>query len=171
MSAAVFARLELPWLAEGTTVEVNGRTIWRERDRLLDGDGQVVGRFDGVRLLAGDVTGDVPAEPGLVEATYCHYPNGPHQTKSRPMDLPELLDQVRRLPTRTGSWLCAVVADECVQLRWEDGQLWVESPDPARQVSTGKYATIDEADQVLTVLATEHRQAVADLDGVTTTPW
>lgn len=171
MSAALLARLELPWLEEGSTVQVNDKAVRRERERLRDGDSRAVGRFDGLRLLEGDATGDVPAEPGLIEVTYCQYPNGPHQAKSRPMELPEILDRVRRLPTRTDSWLCAVVGDECVQLRWENGRLWLESPDPQRQASTGKYATIDETERVLMILATEHRQAVADLNGVTCTPW
>lgn len=87
------------------------------------------------------------------------------------MVLPEVLDVLRRLPTRTGSWLCAAGTGGVVQQRWEDGRLWLETPHPADGTATGKYARLDEAERMLTVLATEDRVAVVDLDGVTTAPW
>jgi hypothetical protein len=172
MSAAALAQLELPWLPEDASARVGDVVLHRTRHRLVCGDGRAAGRFDGLRLLRGDDTsGEVPDEPGLVEVTYCNLPTGVQQYESRPMELPEILDVLRRLPTRTDSWLCAVHDVGCVQMRWENGRLWLETPNPTDQSSTGRYATLDEAERVLTILASEHRNAVAELDGVTTTPW
>jgi hypothetical protein len=39
------------------------------------------------------------------------------------MRLPEIVDVVRRMPTRTGSWLCAGHEADVVQVVWEDGRL------------------------------------------------
>jgi hypothetical protein len=176
MSAAALARLELPWLADGVSVRVtDGRgsmVIRRERHRLISDGGGTVGRFDGVRLLRGEGGGGaVPGEPGLVEVTFASLPTGPRQSSNRPMDLPEILDLLRRLPTRTGSCLSAEHQAGCVQMRWADGRLWLETPHPADATVTGRYARLDEAERILTILATEHRNAVPYLDGVTTKPW
>jgi hypothetical protein len=170
MSAAALAELELPWLAEGGSVEVGDVVIRRERHVLVTGDGRRAGRFDGLRLLQGG-DGPVPEEPGLVEVTFGNLPTGPRENAGRPMELPAVLDELRRLPTRTNSWLSAVHDAGCVQMRWEDGRLWLESPDAAEGTSTGRYATLDEAERMLTVLATEHRVAVGELSGVTTEAW
>ncbi|GAB2625659.1 hypothetical protein Aab01nite_15960 [Paractinoplanes abujensis] len=95
-----------------------------------------------------------------------------HDGSERPMVLAEMLDVLRRLPTRVNAFLVAVHPTAgCVQMRWEDGRLWLETPDADAQASTGKYATLAEAERTLTILATEHRNAVAGLDGVTTTAW
>ncbi|XVU29760.1 DUF6891 domain-containing protein [Actinoplanes sp. CA-054009] len=163
MSAAALAELELPWLPEGTTARVAGTTVRRERDRLVGGDGRVVGRFQGLRLLSEDGGPDAepPREPGLIDVT----PGG------RPMELPEVLDALRRMPARTGTWLSVLHDAGCVQVCWEDGRLWLETPNAADESTTGKFAELPEVESVLTVLATEGRNAVPGLDGVTTEPW
>ncbi|GAA2590965.1 hypothetical protein GCM10010435_82100 [Winogradskya consettensis] len=175
MSADALAALELPWLPEDTSVRVDDGertvTIRREGHRLISDDGRTVGRFDGLRLLGADGDDDVPDEQGLIEVTYQGMPNGPRQSAGRPMSLPEILDVVRQLPTRTGSWLCAVHESGIVQMRWENGKLWLESPIEAESASIGKYAGLDEVERMLTILATEHRIALRELDGVTTEPW
>jgi hypothetical protein len=56
-------------------------------------------------------------------------------------------------------------------MRWEDGRLWLETPHPQDATATGKQATLDEAERMLAILATEGRAAVAELDGVTRQPW
>jgi hypothetical protein len=88
------------------------------------------------------------------------------------MGLAETLDVLRRLPTGRRSWLCAVTpAGGVVQMRWEQGRLWLETPNPSDATSTGKFAGLDEAELMLTVLATEDRVAIGELEGVTTQPW
>jgi len=176
MSVAALASLELPWLADDTAVRVDDGdrtvTIRRERHRLVADDGRVAGRFEGLRLLGeGDPGGAVPDEPGLIEVTFSCLPSGAQQHANRPMDLPEIIDVLRRMPTRTDSWLSAEHDAGCVQMRWENGRLWLETPNPADSSSTGKFASLDEAERMLTILATQNRNAVADLDGVTTKPW
>ena len=175
MSAGALAALELPWLPEDTSVRVDDGertvTIRRVGHRLISDDGREAGRFEGLRLLGSPGEGGVPGEPGLIEVTYQGLPNGPHQVAGRPMSLPEILAVVRRLPTRTDSWLAAVHEAGVVQMRWENGKLWLESPFVAESASVGKYASLNEAERMLTILATENRNAIRELDGVTTKPW
>lgn len=176
MTATALARLELPWLPADVTVRVERGgapvELRREGSRLYSDDGRRVGRFDGLRLLNGGDDPQAADEPGLLEVTYESQPNGPSVFPGVPMMLPEVLDVLRRLPTRTKSWLCAVSAsDVVVQMSWEEGGLWLETPHPEDATSTGKFATLDEAVRVLTVLAAEDRSAVGDLDGATRRPW
>ncbi|MCO8269836.1 hypothetical protein M1L60_04425 [Actinoplanes sp. TRM 88003] len=91
--------------------------------------------------------------------------------EARPRNVLEVMDIVRRLPTRGQAWLSAVNDAGCVQVAWEDGRLWLETPDAAARASIGKYATLAEVEQTLTVLAVEQRVAVSELDGVTARPW
>ncbi|GAA3232447.1 hypothetical protein GCM10010532_068560 [Dactylosporangium siamense] len=171
MDVAVVTQLLLPWLPEGVRVKVGALVVHREHHRLVSDDGRAVGRFDGLRLIRGEeaVAGE---EPGLLDVTYEYLPTGPSEGASRPMVLPELLDVVRRLPTRTDSWLSAISATGgIVQMRYEDGRLWLETPHPDEGAATGKHASLEEAERMLTVLATEDRVAIAELDGVTTQRW
>jgi len=176
MSTTVLTQLELPWLPAGVSVKVHagGRAtvVHREHHRLVTDDGRAASRFDGLRLLAGDAIAVVPDEPGVLDVTFENRLAGPREHRGRPMVLPEVLDVLRRLPTRTDSWLSTLSATGgIVQLRWEGGRLWLETPHPQDGTSTGKYASLDEAVQMLTILATEDRVAVGELDGVTTLPW
>jgi hypothetical protein len=116
------------------------------------------------RLAAYGENGDVTTAPDLVDVALKH-------ASARPMEPAEMIDVLRQLPTRTDAWLSAVNDAGCVQVAWEDGQLWLETPDPAAGASIGKYATLAEAERVLTVLATGRRVAVTDLDGVITKRW
>ncbi|MEU8004349.1 hypothetical protein AB0B66_24605 [Catellatospora sp. NPDC049111] len=176
MTATALAMLELPWLPKGVAVRVEGGgapvELRREGSRLFSDDGRSVGRFDGLRLLTGDDDPQAPDEPGLLEVTYESQPDGGSAFPSVPMMLPEVLDVLRRLPTRTNSWLCAVSAsDAVVQMRWEQDGLWLETPHPEDATSTGKYATLDEAVRMLTVLAAEDRSAMPELEGAARRPW
>ncbi|MBG0566465.1 DUF6891 domain-containing protein [Actinoplanes aureus] len=175
MSVGALAALELPWLPDDTSVRVDDGqrtvTIRRERHRLISDDGREASRFEGLRLLGTEDDGGVPGETGLIEVTYQCMPTGPQQVAGRPMILPEILALMRRLPTRTNSWLAAEHDAGIVQMRWENGRLWLESPFVAESASVGKYASLDEAERMLKILATENRNAIRDLDGVITKPW
>ncbi|BCY06781.1 hypothetical protein [Actinoplanes sp. L3-i22] len=190
--AVQLERLVLPWLPAGVTVRLTSpgeasaspggvsaspggasAEVHREFDRLVGGDGRRVSRFAALRLLdpsAGSEPGD--AEPALLDVTFQSMPSGPRESQARPLTLPETLDVLRRLPTGTNSWLAAGSrSDELVQMRWEDGQLWLETPDVAISASIGKYATLAEAEQVLTILAEQDRVAIRELPDVITKPW
>ncbi len=176
LPVTVLTQLVLPWLPEGVTVRAGDDdgavTVRRDFHRLVSDDGRAVGRFDGLRLLRGEAGGDVPGEPGLLDVTYQHLPAGPAESASRPMVLPELLDVLRRLPARTNSWLSAISGTGgIVQLCWEPEGLWLETPHVDDGTLTGKYASLDEAAGMLTILATEDRVAIAELDGATRRPW
>jgi hypothetical protein len=147
-------------------------TVRREHHRLVTDDGRTAGRFDGLRLLRGEHDAAVPTEPGLLDVTFESRLSGPTEHAGRPMVLPEVVDVLRRLPTRTDSWLSAISGTGgIVQMRWEDGRLWLETPHPDEGTATGKHASLDEATRMLTILATEDRVAIAELDHVTTQPW
>ncbi|GAA3388618.1 DUF6891 domain-containing protein [Cryptosporangium minutisporangium] len=170
-SAEVLALLDLPWLPTDVRLRVTGEgepvVVHREFDRLLTGDGRVAGRFDGLRLLRGEASGEYTPEPNLLEV---RYDDGSYH-HDRPMTLAETLDVVRAVPT-AGTWLCALGrSGGVVQMSWSDGRLWVESPNAAEQTTTGAHASIADAERMLRVLATEDRVAVHELDGVGTAPW
>ncbi|MBB2941460.1 hypothetical protein FB565_001164 [Actinoplanes lutulentus] len=112
-----------------------------------------------------------PDGPPSLDVSYESLPNGTQQDPIG-MTLPETLDVLRRLPTRTESWLSAVGrSGGIVQMRWENGRLWLETPDTEAQASIGRHASLAEAEQMLTVLSTEDRVAIRDLPGVITEPW
>jgi hypothetical protein len=176
VSAEVLAKVELPWLPAGVFVRIEAGQhevlLHREHDRLVSDDGRSASRFDGLRLLQGDTTAEAAGEPELLEVTFMSLPSGESEVAGRPMILPEVLDTVRRLPTRTGSWLSAVSrSGSVIQLHWTSGRLWLETPHPADGTATGKEASLSEAETMLAILATEDRSAVAELDGVQTEPW
>ncbi|GLY02057.1 hypothetical protein [Actinoplanes sp. NBRC 101535] len=162
----------LPWLPSGVAVRLaDGVVVHREFDRLVDDQGRSAGRFHGLRLLDGQPTAAEP-EAGLLEVTYEALPDGTRQGDGRPMTAPEARDVLRGMPPRSRSWLCAVSRSErVVQMVYEDGGLWLETPDVARSASVGKYATLDEAERMLAVLAAEDRVAIDELPGVTVKPW
>ena len=111
MSLSALAALELPWLPDDMSVRGDDGertvTIRREKHRLISDDGREAGRFEGRRLLSAQDGGEVPGEAGLIEVTYQCLPTGPQEVAARPMSLLEILAVVRRLPTRTDSWLAA----------------------------------------------------------------
>ncbi|GIE85064.1 DUF6891 domain-containing protein [Actinoplanes regularis] len=165
-------RLVLPWLPDEVTVRLttpDGRAIevHREFDRLVDADGRQTGRFAGLSLLGeGEGEGDVIPEDGLLSVLVSTTGLG-----CRPMTLPETFAALRGLPC-TRSWLSAVGrSGGCVQMVWEEGRLWLETPDVEAAASFGKYATVAEAESMLAVLAEEDRVAVRDLAGVIAKPW
>ncbi|MDG4759786.1 hypothetical protein [Micromonospora sp. WMMD710] len=53
----------------------------------------------------------------------------------------------------------------CVQVAWERDGLWLEELNTAGSTSTGRIATIAEAERMLTVLATEDRVPIDELGG------
>ncbi|MEV0459921.1 DUF6891 domain-containing protein [Catellatospora methionotrophica] len=176
LTGTALARLELPWLPPDVTVRVEGSgppmEVHRDGSHLVSDDGRRVGRFDGLRLLAGGHDPAAPDEPGLLEVSYASQPNGPSAFPGVPMVLPEVLEVLPRLPTRTKSWLSAISGSAAiVQMSWDDGKLWLETPHPEDATATGKHATLDEAVRMLTVLATEDRSALAELAGVSRRPW
>ncbi|MFI1995259.1 hypothetical protein [Actinoplanes sp. NPDC020271] len=78
--------------------------------------------------------------------------------------------QIRRTP---GSWAVftsrsdAVIQVECT----DDGDLWLETPDPATKQSRGRVVTVAEAAGLLEILAREDRSAVDELPGAQTVDW
>ncbi|SBT52685.1 DUF6891 domain-containing protein [Micromonospora auratinigra] len=180
--AGRFVALHLPWLPAAVRVrlEADGRsvTIRRVGDRLVGryADPELpeltVGRHDGaalVRRLRGLSPAATPtAEPvGYVEVTGDH-PYG--EDREVAMELAELLEAVRAMRPLSYDFLtCFGRSGGCVQTTWNPAGLWVEELDTEAAVSVGRYATLPEVEQVLTVLAVQDRVAVRELGGELTT--
>ncbi|WP_433384069.1 hypothetical protein ACQPZX_23080 [Actinoplanes sp. CA-142083] len=79
----------------------------------------------------------------------------------------------RQILRTAGNWAVftsrsdAVIQVECT----EDGELWLETPDPGAESSQGRVVSVPEAAALLEILAREDRSAVADLPGVQTVAW
>ncbi|MGH3388059.1 MAG: DUF6891 domain-containing protein [Actinomadura sp.] len=59
-----------------------------------------------------------------------------------------------------------------LQAMWQAGpRLWLESPDVAARCSRGRHVTLDEAEELLRVLATEGRLALDRLGDLQTVAW
>jgi hypothetical protein len=173
MPVSAVAAVELPWLPGGKPARVDGVEVTRRHHLLSWGDGRSAGRFQGLSLLHGAAEGQTPAgEPGLIEVTYQTNPGGPNESDGLPLRWDESAEIVRRMPTRTGSWLSAITpSGGIVQMSWDDGQLWLETPHPHEATSTGKHATVEEAVRMLRILAEEDRVAIAELPGAIARPW
>jgi hypothetical protein len=79
---------------------------------------------------------------------------------------------LRAMPPRTGSWACfGGAAGGVIQIRWEDGRLWLETPDPSTRTSLGRYVSLTEAEGMVSMLAIEGRVAVSELDGLQRIAW
>lgn len=170
----VLEEIVLPWLPDGVAIRLTDGdraiVVHREFDRLVSDEGHRTGRFDGLRLFG--TPGEPQPEEDLLEVTYESQPNGPYEDDGRPMTAAEAVDVLRRLPTRTESWLCAAGrSGDIVQMCWEDGRLWLETPDDEVEESLGKFATLAEAERMLTVLADEDRVAIRELPEVLVRSW
>ncbi|MEE6260694.1 DUF6891 domain-containing protein [Plantactinospora sonchi] len=183
--------LHLPWLPAGIRVRLTidgvSTTVRRDWDTLVadgpDGTEIRVGRRDGmalVRLLRTAATSGpqpraeaVPEpepEVGLVEATWEHRAGG--QFRAIPLEAAEAVAALRRMPVRTGAWACFVGrSGRVVQVRWEQGRLWLETPDPQTQTSVGRHVSLPEAERMVSTLAVEDRVAVNELGDLTTVRW
>jgi hypothetical protein len=97
---------------------------------------------------------------------------GESEYREVPLDLAECLDLLRRMPPRTDSWFTFQGASGgVVQMRWDHGQLWLETPDPDRGTSIGRNVDVPTAERMITLLATEDRVAVTDLPDTEVTSW
>ncbi|MCG5469610.1 hypothetical protein LADH09A_003528 [Micromonospora sp. LAH09] len=177
-SAARLAGLHLPWLPAGVRIraahEGAAVVVRREGDTLLgaypeqDARELTVGRNDGLDLIRRLTGGSVPAAalpgpPDFLEATYQY--RGRFQ-KDVPLDAAEARLLLRAMRPLSRDFLTAFGrSGGCVQVAWERDGLWLEELDTARSTSTGRIATIGEAERMLTVLATEDRVPIDELGG------
>ncbi|MFG1839527.1 DUF6891 domain-containing protein [Micromonospora sp. NPDC049175] len=177
-SAARLAGLHLPWLPVGVRIRLTHRdtavVVRREGDALVGaypeqgGRELTVGRFDGtelVRRLTDGPAGAVarPAPPDFLEATYQYRDDA---QKDVPLDAAEACLLLRAMRPLSRDFLTAFGrSGGCVQATWERDGLWLEELDTAQATSTGRIATVAEAERMLTVLATEDRVPIDELGG------
>ncbi|MEU7614359.1 hypothetical protein [Micromonospora sp. NPDC049204] len=177
-SAARLAGLHLPWLPSGVRVRLAREgaavIVRREGDALVGtspdqaGRELTVGRFDGLELIGRFTDGSVravatPAPPDFLEATYQYRDD---VQKEVPLDAAEARLLLRAMRPLSRDFLTASGrSGGCVQATWERDGLWLEELDTARATSTGRIATVAEAERLLTVLATEDRVGIDELGG------
>jgi hypothetical protein len=109
LPVSALATVELPWLPNGKPARIDGVEVTRQHHLVRLGDGRSVGRFHGLSVFDGASAGQPPTgEPGVIEVTYETKPNGPSEYDGLPLRWDETAQIVRRMPTRTGSWLSAL---------------------------------------------------------------
>ncbi|MEU8422198.1 hypothetical protein AB0C15_15130 [Micromonospora sp. NPDC048835] len=177
-SAARLAGLHLPWLPAGVRVRLAHQdvalVVRREGDALVgaypeqDGKELTVGRYDGmdlIRRLTGRAVpaAALPTPPDFLETTYQYRDDS---QKDVPLDAAEACLLLRAMRPLSRDFLTALGrSGGCVQVAWERDGLWLEELDPARATSTGRIATVAEAERMLTVLATQDRVPIDELGG------
>ncbi|GAA3036636.1 DUF6891 domain-containing protein [Streptosporangium longisporum] len=121
-----------------------------------------------------------PADPMAVEAeetvdlevTFHRYGSRDGEVPV-PMTLEECRDLLVRLPPRTENFaVFAARSGVIVQFAWQEGpRLWVESPDVAARCSRGRFVSLAEAGEMITILAWEGRSGLGELGGLETVRW
>ncbi|MFF0155466.1 DUF6891 domain-containing protein [Micromonospora sp. NPDC005203] len=174
-SAARLAGLHLPWLPAGVRIRLASEdtvlVVRREGPNLVgerDGQELTVDRHDGLDLIR-QPTGSqlpavaLPASPDFLEVTYQHRDD---TRRGVPVDAAEACLLLRAIRPLSRDYLTAFGrSGGCVQVAWERDGLWLEELDTDRATSTGRIATVAEAERMLTVLATEDRVPIDELGG------
>ncbi len=189
LPATRLAALCLPWLPARTRLRVEpeggeAMVLRRERDRLIaaydDGRperavdrtraGELLGLDAGSSVHSGGSGRGGHSGPPSLDVTYdCRLGS---EAAEVPLDLFESVALLRAMPPRTGSWACfGGAAGGVIQIRWEDGRLWLETPDPSTRTSLGRYVSLTEAEGMVSMLAIEGRVAVSELDGLQRIAW
>ncbi|MGW3892041.1 DUF6891 domain-containing protein [Micromonospora chokoriensis] len=174
-SAARLAGLYLPWLPAGVRLRLaheDAALVVRRKGPVLvgdlDGRELTVDRYDGMNLVRRLTGGPVhpvatPTSPDVLDATYQY--RGDVQ-KDVPLDAAEACFLLHAMRPLSRDFLSAVGrSGGCVQVTWERDGLWLEELDTARATSTGRIATLAEAERMLTVLATQDRVPLDELGG------
>ncbi|GLY78679.1 hypothetical protein [Actinoallomurus iriomotensis] len=101
-----------------------------------------------------------------------------YDNEAHPASLEECLEWLRALCPHDGNFLVFVGrSGGCVQMMWQskpesqEPRLWLETPELEHGRSRGRHVTLDEAEQMITVLAREDRVAVDDLGDLEHVPF
>lgn len=93
-----------------------------------------------------------------------------YDSEDKPASLEECLAWLRALAPTDGNFLVfAGRSGGVVQMMWQsesgspEPRLWLETPEPEHRRSRGRHVTLDEAEQMITILARADRVAVDDL--------
>lgn len=184
---------ELPGLPDGVRLSVTDvrgydLRLHREWDRLrgtLHIPGETI-EVDIPRLSAWSVLGPpfsgADVDPAALRAAATRPPEemleiqvndaerGRHDDQGTPASLEECLTWLRALAHTDGNFLVlSGRSGGVVQMMWQDTpaseepRLWLETPEPSISRSRGRYVTLDEAEETITILARADRVAVDDL--------
>ncbi|MFB4316701.1 hypothetical protein [Actinomadura sp. 21ATH] len=105
--------------------------------------------------------------------TFCDYTRDRGEDDPVPMSFEEFRGLLYELvPAGDNFITCQGRSGAVVQGMWDEGpRFWLETPDPDAGCSYGRYATLDEAAEVVRVLAADGRIALTDLGELETVDW
>ncbi|MEW2358246.1 hypothetical protein [Spirillospora sp. NPDC029432] len=114
-----------------------------------------------------------PAAGARLTVTYCDYTRDRGEDDPVPMSFEEFRGLLYELvPAGDNFITCQGRSGAVVQGMWDAGpRFWLETPDPDAGCSYGRYATLDEAAEVVRVLAADDRIALTDLGELETVDW
>lgn len=190
-SAGQLSGLLLPWLPEGIAVTLRiGQdrelSAVREWDVLVltvaDGTEARITRFQAASALTAWIAGGQlptggPVEPesDLLEVAYQDVgEEGIGSVDSlEPMGLAECRELLYQITPEDGSFLtCVGRSGATIQMSWREGpRLWVERPGPEARQFLGRYATLAEMEELITVLAEEDRANIERLGDLEVISW
>jgi hypothetical protein len=146
--------LRIPGTAEAVDVDIPRLSAWAVFGPLFGGAG-----FDPAALSA------AAAEPpeDMLEIQVNDAERRRHDSEGGPASLEECLTWLRALARTDGNFLVfSGKSGGVVQMMWQDGsrpqgprgpRLWLETPEPGQRGSRGRYVTLDEAEEMITILA------------------
>lgn len=97
------------------------------------------------------------------------YDGGPMES----LTLRGCLDELMRMRPVAGNFMVFQAPSGVVfQVMWHEGpKLWGEWPDPSAKASRGRYLSLREAREMITILARDGRSGADDLGGTHLKPW
>ncbi|RSN68161.1 MULTISPECIES: DUF6891 domain-containing protein [Actinomadura] len=114
--------------------------------------------------------GSPPPTGGPVTVSYENGPSGGGQSEDLPVTPAEARDLLLTLTPYKGNFINFITPTKSLIATYDPGpRLKFEIPDPANRCYHSRHVTIEEAEQIVTVLATEDRQTLTD--NLTTEPW
>ncbi|XVQ13257.1 DUF6891 domain-containing protein [Spirillospora sp. CA-255316] len=175
---------------DGDDAEIGRRAVraLRERGLTVEWDGEVTTRIHlpltwrrrRYAHLArspglpggGDGDGD-GGRDGSLAVTYCDYTRDRTEDEPIAMSFEDFRGLLYELVPADGNFItCEGRSGQIVQGMWEDGpRFWLETPDPGARCSYGRWATLDEAAEVVRALADDDRVALTDLGDLETVDW
>ncbi|MFC5752806.1 DUF6891 domain-containing protein [Actinomadura rugatobispora] len=166
----------------GDDAEIGRRAVraLRERGLTVEWDGEVTTRIHlpltwrrrRYAHLARS-PGGPDDEGGSLAVTYCDYTRDRAEDEPITMSFEDFRGLLYELvPAGDNFITCEGRSGQVVQGMWEEGpRFWLETPDPGARCSYGRWATLDEAAEVVRALAEDDRVALTDLGDLETVVW
>ncbi|WP_344595828.1 DUF6891 domain-containing protein [Actinomadura vinacea] len=170
---------------DGDDAEIGRRavTALRERGLVVEWDGEATTRIllpltwrrrRYAHLARSPDLPDAPEEAAAsLAVTYHDYTRGRGEDDPVAMSFEEFRGLLYGLVPGGDNFItCTGRSGKIVQGMWEEGpRFWLETPDQGARCSYGRWATLDEAAEVVRALAHDDRVALTDLGDLETVTW